>query len=155
MRTLRVLAILTKRQLTDDGPCLVAALVISTALILSTAVWAFFDNPNVGMNLLLPVPTICLLVALVVLICVGSYLLGLAQIHADKASGISAMLSVLPAQRSQVFFARIMTGVLFLLVVLVLLVFFVAGPCFSISCQAAVGSGSDTPNGLPRSWWIC
>jgi len=122
MRTLRVPAILIKRQIADDGPYLVAALLISVALILSTAAWAFFDNPNVGMNRHLPVPTICLLVALVVLVCVGSYLFGVGQVQADRASGISAMLSVLPARRSQIFLVRIMTGSLFLLVVLVFLV---------------------------------
>jgi hypothetical protein len=127
MRTLRALAILTKRQMADDGPYLVAALLIPVALIFATAVWAFFDNPDAGMNRYLPVPTVCLLAALVVLICTGSYLFGVRQVHADQASGISPMLSSLSVTKGQILLARTTTGILFLLVVLVFLAFVITG----------------------------
>ena len=42
MRTLRVLAILTKRQMADDGPYLVVALLASIVIVLAAAVVAFF-----------------------------------------------------------------------------------------------------------------
>jgi hypothetical protein len=127
MRTLRVLAILTKRQMTDDGPYLVAALLIPVALTLSTAVWAFFDDPNTGMNRYLPVPTVCLLVTLVVLLCFASYLFGVGHVRADRASGTEPMLLVLPIRRGQIFLAHVMATGLFLLVVVVFLTAIITG----------------------------
>ena len=127
MRTLRVLAILTKRQMADDGPYLVAGLLAAAVIVLIAAVLAFFDNPDVGINRYLPVPTVCLLGVLVVFVCAGSYLFGVRQVQADQASGISAMLSVLPVRKGQIFLARAATGILFLLVVLVFLVSVLTG----------------------------
>lgn len=127
MRTLRVLAILTKRQIAEDGPYLVAALLVPPALIVATAILAFFDNPYVGVNLYLPVPTVCLLGVLLVLVCGASYLFGVKQVHADQASGISAMLSALPVRGNQILIARVVTGTLFLLIVFIFLVSLVAG----------------------------
>ncbi len=125
MRTLRVLAILTKRQMDDDGAYLVAALVISAGLILAAMIFAFFTN-----SLYLPVPTIYLLATLFVLLSIASYLFGVKQVQADQESGISAILSSLPVGGGQIVLARVATAVSFLFVVLVFTTFVVAAAVF-------------------------
>ncbi len=125
MRSLRVLAILIKRQMADDGAYLIAALLVPAGLILAAMILAFFTN-----YLYLPVPTIYLLVVLFALLCVASYLFAVKQVRADQESGISGMLSSLPVSGGQILLARVATGTLFLLVVLVFLTFVLAAAVF-------------------------
>jgi hypothetical protein len=111
MRTLRVLAILTKRQIADDGPLLVGAFVGTVLFLLTLGAMAFV-YPR---GFLLHVVTI--LFILPALLCLGCFVLGLVQVRGDENRGIPAMLSVLPVSPSQIILARVVTGMLFVLAV--------------------------------------
>jgi hypothetical protein len=114
MRTLRVLAILTKRQLIDDRVYLVPAVVFSLVFVPAVVIAVLTDE------LTGPSPhTVAVFVALPILVCLGSCALGIVQTRADRISGVSELLSILAVARYQVFCARIVVGVAVILIALV------------------------------------
>jgi hypothetical protein len=117
MRTLRVLAILTKRQLIDDRLYLVPAVIFSLVFV-PAAVVAVLTDEFTGPS----IHTVAVFVTLPILICLGSCALGIAQTHADRVSGVSGLLSVLPVARLQVLAVRILVGVSVILIALLPLV---------------------------------
>jgi hypothetical protein len=114
MRTLRVLAILVKRQLTDDAAYLVPALAFPLAFvpaIVIVVLTAEFTAPSLH--------AVAVFVALPVLVGLGSCTLGIIQTRADRVNGVSELLSILAVSRYQVFCARLAVGIAFLLIALV------------------------------------
>ena len=113
MRTLRVLAILTKRQMIDNAAYLVPAVVFSLVFVPAVIVAVLTDE--------LASPSayaIAVFVTLPILICLGPCILGIAQVRTDQISGVSALLSTLPVRRSEVLCARLVVGICIILIAL-------------------------------------
>jgi hypothetical protein len=113
MRTLRVLAILTKRQMTDDGALLIAALAGAMVFLFALGLLAFIYPQG----FLLHVTTI--LIILPFLIGTGFFVFGVVQVHGDENRGIPVMLSVLSVTPGQIILARIVVGILFVGIIVV------------------------------------
>jgi hypothetical protein len=114
MRTLRVLAILTKRQMIDNAAYLVPALAFPLAFIPAIVIvvlTAEFTAPSLH--------AVAVFVALPVLVGLGSCTLGIVQTRGDRVNGVSELLSILAVSRYQVFCARLAVGIAFLLIALV------------------------------------
>ena len=113
MRTLRVLAVLTKRQLIDDAVYLVPAVVFSLVFVpavIAAVLTGDFTTPSSYM--------VAVFVALPTLICLGSCALGIAQTRTDRINGVSGLLSTLPVAPVQVLCARVTVGVFVILIAL-------------------------------------
>jgi len=106
MRTLRVLAILTKRQMIDDAAYLVPAAVFSLVFVPAVVVAVLTDDLTVP-----PLHTIAVFTALPILLWLGSCALGIAQTRANRVNGVSELVSTLAVAPYQVFCARIAVGV--------------------------------------------
>lgn len=113
MRTLRVLAVLTKRQLIDDGVYLLPAVFFFVVFVPAVVVAVLTGELTAPSSY-----TIAVFVAVPILICVGSCALGIAQTRADRISGVSGLLSTLPVAPSQVLCVRMAVGVFILLIAL-------------------------------------
>jgi subtilisin family serine protease len=105
---------LIKREIEDNIAYFVAAVLFSAALV-GTMVLIAHDNGSdhaktAGVALSLPVYLITIL---------GFAAMGVGQMHIDRTRKVSAFLSTLPVSRSQILLARIATGVLAMLVLLV------------------------------------
>ncbi len=122
---MRALSILIKRQIVDDAPFFVSALVASGIIVLILGFLAFIYPRDLLLQM------IVLLISLPALIGICFFSLGVAQTHIDRKNGISAFLSVLPVQRSQIFLMRFITGILITLTVLSLLALAITGGILS------------------------
>lgn len=105
---------LIKREIEDNISCFVAAALFSAVLV-GTAVLITHDSSSyraktVGLTVSLPVYVLSLL---------GFSTMGASQMRTGPTRKISAFLSSLPVSRSQILLARIVTGVLAMLVLLV------------------------------------
>jgi hypothetical protein len=113
MRTLWVLAVLTKRQLIDDAVYLVPTVVffvVFVPAVIAAVLTGDFTAPSSYM--------VAVFVALPTLICLGSCALGIAQTRADRINGVSGLLSTLSVAPLQVLCARMVVGVLVILIAL-------------------------------------
>ena len=108
---MRKLLILTKRQITDDGPYLVGTLAASVMFLAVVAVFAFVYPKNLFPNM------VGLLLVLPWVLGTCFYLVGELQMQADKHAGVDNLLSALPITGVQVIVARVLSGILIGLVV--------------------------------------
>jgi hypothetical protein len=106
MRTLRVLAILTKRQMIDNAVYLVPAVIFSLVFVSAIVIVVLTDEVAAP-----SLHAVAVFVALPVLVGLGSCTLGIAQTHADQTSGISTLLSTLPVTRSEILCVRLAVGI--------------------------------------------
>jgi len=111
MRTLRVLAILTKRQMTDDGPLLIGAFAGAMVFLLVLGLLAFIYPQGLLLHV------VAILLVLPFLLGMGFFTLGSVQVRGDEHRGIPPMLSVLCVTSSQVILARIIAGTTFVIVI--------------------------------------
>jgi len=109
----RALFTLIKRQIIDNAIYFVFALAVSFVVAIATITVALTEHQNY----LSPYAT-ALLLAVPIFFCVGSYTLGLVQTYADRASGVAAILSVLPIARVWILLARLIVGALVILTAL-------------------------------------
>ncbi len=103
---------LIKRQIIDNAIYFVVALVVSFVLIIATISIVLTEDRR-----RLSPYAIALLLAAPILFCMGSYVVGLIQTYADRTNGITAMLSVLPVSRDRILLARLVVGVIVILMV--------------------------------------
>jgi len=104
---------LIKREIQDHKIYFVMAFVLS--IIFSVSIIAqIYKGENEELMFLLPFSEIVLAVITIIGIC-G---LGASQMHTDKNRKISAFLLTLPVTRSRIFAARVLTGILALLLLL-------------------------------------
>ena len=102
---------LIRREIQDQIAYFVGATVL-LAILIALLIPAMYSDPNenfVFVGLSLPV------ILFLVIGCAG---MGVTQMYVDRTRRISAFLSVLPVTRSQILAARIVTGVLAILLVL-------------------------------------
>jgi hypothetical protein len=103
---------LIKREIQDHLVYFIAALASSAALIALLSTAAFhFERPGGDLFIGLTIPLI------VILVIVFSAM-GVTQMYLDRNRRISAFLSTLPVTRSRILTAKIITGVLAILIVL-------------------------------------
>jgi hypothetical protein len=114
MRTLRVAAILTKRQMIDNAAYLVPAVVFSLVFVPAVVIIVLMDESTAP-----SLHAVAVFVALPVFICLGSCALGIVQAHGDRVNGISALLSTLPVTRFEIHCVRVAVGIFLILVALV------------------------------------
>jgi hypothetical protein len=111
MRTLRVLAILTKRQMIDNAAYLVPAVLFSLVFVPAVAAAVLTDDLTVPSS-----HSVIVFVSLPILLCVGSCALGIAQARADRINGASEWLATWAVPRTAVLCARIAVGVFVILI---------------------------------------
>jgi len=103
---------LIKREIQDHIVYFVVALICSAALVALLSTAAFhFDRPEWAIFTGLTIP-------LVVILVIGFSAMGVTQMYIDRNRRISAFLSVLPVTRGRILAAKIITGVLAILIVL-------------------------------------
>jgi hypothetical protein len=111
MRNLRVLAILTKRQMTDNAAYLVQAVIFSLVFVPAVVTVVLTDEVAAP-----SLHAVAVFVALPVLIGLCSCTLGIAQTHTDQTSGISPLLSTLPVTRCEILCVRLTVGIVIILI---------------------------------------
>ena len=104
---------LIKRQIVDNAIYFVIALVMSFVLIIA-AISIVLTEDRTDLS---PY-AIVLLLAGPILFCAGSYMVGLIQAYADRTSGVTAVLSVLPVIPGRILLAHLVVGMLVILTVL-------------------------------------
>lgn len=110
---MRALFTLIKRQIVDNAVYFLAAIVLSVVLIIAIISIILSEELTY-----LSFYTVFLLIATPILVGIGSYILGLVHVYSDKTSGVTATLSVLPIRRGQILIARLVTGILIILMLL-------------------------------------
>ena len=105
---------LIKREIEDHIVYFLVAVIFS-AMFVATEISVFY---NIGSG---EPPMVAFLVLLFVVIwsTLGYCAMGATQMYTDRTRKISALLSTLPVSRSQILLARIITGILGILIVLV------------------------------------
>jgi ABC-type transport system involved in multi-copper enzyme maturation permease subunit len=106
---------LIKREIEDNLAFFLAA-ITATAILVVLLVSAVlnYDPPH---NM--PVYAIGFLIPVIVIVVIGIPAMGVSQMYTDRTRRVSAFLSGLPVTRSQILIARIVTGVLAILIVVV------------------------------------
>ena len=102
---------LIKREIWDHIVYFLAAFILTAILIVITVSVTYHlsrGDPVVYAGLSLPV---------IVILMIGFSGMGVSQMYTDRARKISAFLTTLPASRSQILLARIVTGILAILTV--------------------------------------
>ena len=122
---MRALSILIKRQIVDDAPFFVTALVAAVILVFMLACLAFIYPEDLLFHM------IALLVSLPALVGIGFFASGVVQTYIDRTNEISVFLLALPVNRSQILFVRVIAGMLLILTVLSLLAFAITGGILS------------------------
>ena len=105
---------LIKREIEDHVAFFLGAAIATAILIvlLVSAVLNYEPPDNI------PVYAIGFLIPVIVVVVIGLPAMGASQMYTDRTRRVSAFLSGLPVTRSQILVARIVTGVLAILVVL-------------------------------------
>jgi len=105
---------LIKREIEDHVAFFLGAAIATAILIvlLVSAVLNYDPPPDI------PVYAVGLLIPVIVVVVIGLPAMGVSQMYTDRNRRISAFLSGLPVTRSQILVARIVTGVLAILIVL-------------------------------------
>jgi len=104
---------LIKRQIVDNAAFFLAAIIFSVVLVIAIISITFSEDITY-----LSSYTIILIISGPVLFGIGSYILGLVQVHSDKNRGVTAVLSVLPVTSGRILFARLVVGTLIILTLL-------------------------------------
>jgi ABC-type transport system involved in multi-copper enzyme maturation permease subunit len=104
---------LIKREIEDHIIYFLGALILSLLFTASIAAKGFGGEPAEGLGIILAAIGITLACATIVICALGT-----SQMHTDKNRKISAFLSTLPVSRNQILAARVITGLLALLVLL-------------------------------------
>jgi len=103
---------LIKREIEDNIAYFATAALFSTALVIVVISLAYNAEE-------LPVVALSLSIPIVVLAILGFSAMGASQMYTDKTRKISALLSTLRVTRAQILAARIVTGILTILILLV------------------------------------
>jgi len=103
---------LIKREIEDNIAYFAAAALFSTALVIAVTSLAYNAEELSEVALSLSIP-------IIVLAILGFSAMGASQMYTDKTRKISALLSTLRVTRAQILAARIVTGILTILILLV------------------------------------
>ena len=103
---------LIKREIEDNRAYFATAAIFSTVLVIVVISLAYNaeEPPVVALSLSIPI---------IVLAILGFSAMGASQMYTDKTRKISALLSTLRVTRAQILAARIVTGILTILILLV------------------------------------
>jgi hypothetical protein len=106
---------LIKREIQDHNVYFLGAVILTAILICLTVFAAYnivyqFDHEDSVTYVGLSLPVIVMLM-------IGFSGMGISQMYTDRARKISTFLSTLPVSRSQILLARIVTGILAILIV--------------------------------------
>jgi hypothetical protein len=104
---------LIKREIEDHIAYFLGAAVLSSILIVLLISAAYNYNPEEP-----PVYPIGLSIPVIVILMIGFPAMGATQMYTDRARKVSAFLSALPVTRGRILIARIITGILAILMVL-------------------------------------
>jgi len=110
---MRALLTLIKRQIVDNAIYFLVAIIFSIVLIIAIISITLSEDITY-----LSLYTLILIVITPILFGIGSYILGVIQIHSDKTSGVASVLSVLPVTRGHICLARLIIGTLTILMLL-------------------------------------
>jgi ABC-type transport system involved in multi-copper enzyme maturation permease subunit len=105
---------LLKREIQDNIAFFIAAALFSAVLILTTVSVTYSEDPGH-----VSVSSLSLMIPTVAFTLLGFYAMGSGQMRFDKSRKISALLVTLPVSRHQILIARIITGLLAILLLLV------------------------------------
>jgi len=105
---------LLKREIQDNIAFFAAAALFSAILILATVSVIYREDPE-----MVPVLSLSLLIPTLGFTLLGFYAMGSGQMRFDKSRKISHLLVTLPVSRHQILIARIITGLLAILLLLV------------------------------------
>lgn len=104
---------LIKREIEDHLVYFIGAIILSAVLVALLTSAIYYDDPGEGTVFVgLSIPAIVVLI-------IGFPGMGASQMYTDRSRKISTFLSSLPVTRCQILTARIITGILAILVVLV------------------------------------
>ena len=107
---------LIKREIRDHIVYFLGAAILTAILIvIIVSVTYHIGRGDYGVYAGLSIP-------IIVLLMIGFSGMGISQMYTDKARKISAFLTALPVSRSQILFARIVTGILAILTVVLPLI---------------------------------
>ncbi|HUT45126.1 MAG TPA: hypothetical protein VMX36_02525 [Sedimentisphaerales bacterium] len=101
---------LIKREIRDNIVYFLGAAILTAILIVITVSVAYNMGRDYGVYAGLSLPVIVILM-------IGFSGMGVSQMYTDKARKISAFLTALPVSRNQILLARIVTGILAILTV--------------------------------------
>ena len=104
---------LIKRQIVDNAAFFLVAIIFSVVLVIAIISITFSEE-----LMDLSSYTIILIITAPILFGIGSYILGLVQVHSDKNRGVTAVLSVLPVTPGRILFARLVVGTFIILTLL-------------------------------------
>lgn len=106
---------LIKREIEDHLAFFLGAIVATLILLvlLISAIFGYDPPPDI------PVYAIGFLIPVIVVVVIGLPAMGASQMYTDRTRRVSAFLSGLPVTRSQILVARIITGILAILIMLV------------------------------------
>ncbi len=107
---------LIKREIEDHIAYFLGAAILSFTLVL-LSVWAAYNYKNEP-----PVYSVGLSIPIIMILVIGFPAMGVSQMSTDRNRKISAFLSALPVTRSRILVARIITGILAILIALIPLV---------------------------------
>ena len=111
---MRTMLVLIKREIIDHHTYFAAAIVVTGLMTALTIAIAAAADSISDIE-----PLYVALVCVGIVAILGAASLGSSQMHTDRSRNISAFLMALPVTRAQLFIARILAGVLILLVLLV------------------------------------
>ena len=108
---------LIKREIQDHLLYLIGSVVLAAILIIVLISFVFQEGTRTDWDdLIAPVIPIAIIIML------GFCAMGVSQMYTDRNRRVSAFVSTLPVTRTQILFARIATGILTILILLVPLV---------------------------------
>jgi ABC-type transport system involved in multi-copper enzyme maturation permease subunit len=108
---------LIKREIQDHVIYLIGSVVLAVILIVVLTTFAFQQGPRIDWD-----DFIAPVIPFSIIITLGFCAMGVSQMYTDRNRRISAFVSTLPVTRTQILFARIATGILTLLILLIPLV---------------------------------
>ena len=108
---------LIKREIQDHVLYFIAAAALSAILIVVLTTFAFQQGTRIDWdNLIAPA------IPFAIIIMLGFCAMGVSQMYTDRNRRISAFVSILPVTRTQILLARVITGILTILILFVPLV---------------------------------
>ncbi len=108
---------LIKREIQDHFLYLIGSVVLTAILIVALTTFAFHQDTRIDWDdLIAPIIPIAILIML------GFCAMGVSQMYADRNRRISAFVSTLPVTRTHILFARIATGIITILILLIPLI---------------------------------
>ena len=105
---------LIKREIQDHIAYFFGAVILTAILIALSLLGAYHGSPARD-----PIVYIGLSLPVIVILMIGFSGMGVSQMYTDRARKVSAFLSTLPVSKSQILLARIVTGALAILTVIV------------------------------------